>query len=354
MIGRGAKRWAALLAGLLLVLAPTLASAHPAWGIVADSQGRVYFSDLETVWRLDPDGHLSVFRPGVEGVHVHELALAADGAVKGDQLSYNPANETYHAGIWRRGADGRESWLLDPSTAPPNGTGLAVDRAGNSYTTQWLSNDDRRTMLWRHRADGRSELLAGPLQAASRYRQIVVASVGGMAFAPDGALLFGDGVFIRRLAPGGAVGDLYRGAPGSNIRGVAPDADGTVYATDFANHRVLAIGGDGKARIIHRSEPGWAPSGLTATGGRLLVLEAEEDPAFISHRVRVIELRDGKARVIASPGAEAARLSASQPAAPPPAQRYGLAITIFLSLALAAGLGLALRAARRRRLAVPD
>jgi hypothetical protein len=334
---------------LLLSAAP--ASAHPSWGIVADAEGRVWFSDLEGVWQLDPDGQLSLFRPPVEGVHVHELALAPDGAVTGDQLTYDPAAITWHVGIWRRGADGRETWLLAPTTAPPNGSGLAVDRAGNSYTSQWLSNDDRRTMLWRRTKGGRSELLFGNAKAAAGYRQIVLASVGGMAFATDGALFFGDGALVRRLAPDGRVGIFYRGGTGANIRGLAAGPGGLVYATDFANHRLLAIAADGKARIVHRSESGWAPSGVTMAAGRLLLLEAEEDPAHVSHRVRVVEIQDGKARVIAMPGAEGTRQAVAPPAGRASSRSGGWGVVVAASLVAAAALGLLIRHARRRAMA---
>lgn len=41
-------------------LSPAGASAHPATGIVVDARGLVHFSDLETVWRLEPGGALKV------------------------------------------------------------------------------------------------------------------------------------------------------------------------------------------------------------------------------------------------------------------------------------------------------
>jgi len=67
-----------LLVSTLSVLGALLVSsaeAHPATGIVIDHAGRIYFSDLETVWRIDNRGALSVFRSAVNGRHVHELTL---------------------------------------------------------------------------------------------------------------------------------------------------------------------------------------------------------------------------------------------------------------------------------------
>ena len=45
-----------LLALLLLVFAPATAFAHPAVGVVMDSRGIVYYSDLTNVWQIARDG----------------------------------------------------------------------------------------------------------------------------------------------------------------------------------------------------------------------------------------------------------------------------------------------------------
>ena len=48
----------AVIAQLALIADDTF--AHPAWGIVIDKQGQIYFSDVvtDTVWKLSKDGRL--------------------------------------------------------------------------------------------------------------------------------------------------------------------------------------------------------------------------------------------------------------------------------------------------------
>jgi hypothetical protein len=53
-------------------------SAHPAWGIVVDRNNQIYFSDIETVWRIDAQGKLTVFRAGVSETG---FAIGADRAI---------------------------------------------------------------------------------------------------------------------------------------------------------------------------------------------------------------------------------------------------------------------------------
>lgn len=50
--------------------------AHPPVALVMDRGGNVFYSDLERVWMIAPDGRKSV---AVPGVHTHELGLDAEG-----------------------------------------------------------------------------------------------------------------------------------------------------------------------------------------------------------------------------------------------------------------------------------
>src|SRR3712207_5467438 len=86
------RYWAILLLFCGLAAAP--AAAHPPYGLVADAAGNAYFSDLQTVWRLSPEGRLSVFR-AVPDTHVHAIALAPDGAIEGDQNHYDPETQRF-------------------------------------------------------------------------------------------------------------------------------------------------------------------------------------------------------------------------------------------------------------------
>jgi streptogramin lyase len=300
---RTASLIVAALAGALFA---TPVAAHPPYGIVADAQGNVYFSDLERVWRLAPDGSVSLFRP-TNGAHVHEMALAANGDVIGDEGHYDPATETFSSAIWARSPAGHEHYVLPRTSSPPRGRGLQLDRHGNSYTAQWPSLEDRRTMLLRRARDGQVDLLFGDRAAAARFRQAVISSVGGMAFDATGALWFADGRFLRRADPSGAVTTRFEGDNATHLRGVSVGSDARIYAADIGRRRLLAFPAVGEPATVYRSAPGWAPSGVTASTGRIFVLEAEQDPLHLSNRVRVVEVRNGEAAVVATPDPRAAR-----------------------------------------------
>ena len=72
-----------LMIGLLVITTAGVLAAHPPTGIVVDKKGNIYFSDLETVWKLDVEGGLSEFRAGIRGRHVHELSIDDDDNIYG-------------------------------------------------------------------------------------------------------------------------------------------------------------------------------------------------------------------------------------------------------------------------------
>jgi hypothetical protein len=323
-----------LVAFLLALYAVASADAHPPYGLVADARGNLYFSDLEAVWRLTPEGRLELFRPASEGHHVHELAPGPNGSIEGVVNSYDPATETFAGGLWTRSFDGRETWLLAPTGTPPRGLGVYSDARGNRYTAQWPSQQDRRTMLFRRSPDARVDLLHGPADAAARFRQVLVESVGGMAALPDGGMAFADGPALRRVDPSGAVATLYEGPEGASFRGVSVTADGRILAADFAGKTVVAVTRDGAAEILHRETEAWLPTAAVIAGGRLLVLEANAAPREYVDRVRVIEVANGRGREIARPARPA-------PAPEPPAGAaetagFGWRLAVVLALAAAA------------------
>lgn len=282
-----------------LVASPAV--AHPPYGLVADRAGNVYFSDLETVWRLSLDGHLQVFRPHVRDAHVHTLTLVPDGAIVGDQNRYDPATKVFYSGLWRRTPEGVEQLIVPMTERPPPGSGVWQDSAGNRYTSQWVSSDDRRMVLLRRRPNGRVDVLFDETGGATRPPQPTVESVGGMAFGADGSLFFTNGNVLRRLAPDGTVTKLYQGHSKSSLRGLAVAPDGRVLAADMGAKTVLAVALDRKVSTLYRETATWTPTAVALAGGRLLVLEANGDPDEHKDRVRVIEVKDGRAKVVASP-----------------------------------------------------
>src|SRR5687768_16174822 len=85
--------------------------AHPAWGIAVDRQGQVYFSDLTTVFKVDAQGTVSVFRASADR-HIHDLSIDEAGNLYGAENSYEPATKRFFSAIWKMTPAGDFSYLL--------------------------------------------------------------------------------------------------------------------------------------------------------------------------------------------------------------------------------------------------
>ena len=138
-----------LLVSLTCFLLASEATAHPAWGIAVDRQGQVYFSDLKTVWRIDTQGKVSVFRD--EG-HTHDLNVDEAGNVYG---------EHDFTAIWKMTPTGGFSYLYAPTGNPPRGVSIWTDRDGNMYSVEQNNHLKRETLLLRRTSGGNVSVLAG-------------------------------------------------------------------------------------------------------------------------------------------------------------------------------------------------
>ena len=298
----------------------TSAGAHPATGIVVDRAGNVYFSDLEAIWKIGTDGKLTVFRAAQRGRHVHELAIDAEDNIYGGDVSYNPATEGWPSAIWKMTTDGKTSYLLETTEVPPRGLSIWRDRAGNSYWVDQNNHTKTQTLLLKRTPEGVVTTLAGSAYGHSDGRGTAAkfGSVGGMAFGPDGSLYLSDGASIRKVTMEGTVTTVGSGLDfrdrkdqprflsglSGSLTGLAVASDGTVYAADSGNRRLLKVTPDGKIEAILRTEPPFFPNGVAVTGNDLYVLEVGFTLPNISSGPRVRKISaDGKQTILATVGA---------------------------------------------------
>jgi sugar lactone lactonase YvrE len=303
----------------LCVLSAGGVSAHPAWGIVVDRNNQVYFSDLETVWKIDATGKLTVFRAGVSGRHVHELAIDEGGNLYGADYTYEPATQSYINAIWKMTPAGGFSYLLAPTNSLPRGMSIWRDRDGNSYFVEQNNQLKRETLLLKRTPDGRASVLAGGSygHVDGRGGQARFGSIVGMAFRADGSLYVADDFSVRRVAMDGTVKTIADGlnvkSPDRNssegalawgsLMGLAVNAQGDVYVADHRNRRVLKVTSGGAVSTVAQAEQQWSPTGVAiGANGDLYILEVQlTPPSTITTRVRRLS-PDGRITVLTAAG----------------------------------------------------
>ena len=287
--------------------------AHPAWGIAVDRQKQVYFSDLVTVWKIDAQGKLSVFRAGGDR-HIHDLNIDEAGNLYGAENSYEPATQRFFSAIWKMTPSGDFSYLLGPTDNPLEGTSIWRDHDGSMYHV--TNYPERELLVLRRTPDGNVTVLVGSINAAREYRQGVPYSIGGMAFGSEGVLYFTHGANVSKVTKRGAVSALARnlvvenssgnragGSSPTQLFGIAVDAQDNAFVADYGNRRVLKITPDNLITTLVRTEQGWFPTGIALSGNDLYILENSFTPTHTPIATRVRKLSpDGRITVLATVG----------------------------------------------------
>jgi hypothetical protein len=274
------------LSAVLLFLATCIRSslAHPGIGIVMDSRGNVYYTDLKHVWKVATDGTKSIV---VRNVHTHELYMDADDNLYGEHLWYEgEATDRWGHYVWRLSSDGtlqtiilaRRGFLFDY-----NDFQFVRDAKGTSY---WLEGS-RPSILRRRSPDG----------TVSTIALATFENVRSMTVAHDGTIYVIDLYDLVRITPNGTITTLVRNLADKRrsflgtvethaLMGVWTDRNGNIYTAAFSDRAVKRINPEGKVEIVFRAEIGWTPTGgMIASNGDMWLLEYSGTNAARARRV---------------------------------------------------------------------
>jgi len=258
-----------LLVTLTLLALGAAAAAHPGIGIVIDSKGNAYYTDLKQVWRISPDGKKSV---AVADVHTHELWIDSLDNLYGEHLWYEgDASGKWGHRIWKRTPTGAVSDVIPARPAfkdDPHDFHFVRDRSQAFF---WMDGDS----VIHRRAPG------GPATELARGR---FRMAGWLAATPDGRALLVDGDDLVALGSGGARTIIARGVTADedgrplpfdrhDVEGLFCTRSGAIYVTVPGRRCVKKTSG-GSFSIVDRSEFPWKASGIAVgKSGDLWVLE---------------------------------------------------------------------------------
>jgi hypothetical protein len=292
-------RVAGLLVAAWLLAAPGL-RAHPGTGIVVDRQGRVYFTDLKRIWRVDPAGGVQAV---VSGKHCHALRLDERGRLEGEHVTYDSSAQKWWSSSWRLEDDGAVRDTVPPTEGFPFLFTPAVAGDGTRYFARVDNNRRDVSEIHRRAPDGKTALFVGGAYgfadgAGSGAR---FGPIGALAVGPGGALYLTDEASVRRVSASGEVRTIARGDPllkpslfarffggrFGKMMGLAVDERGTVFAANYGGSRVVRVTQDGRVTSVLDSDGGWAPSGVALSGADLYVLEYGTGDSVRVRRLRL-------------------------------------------------------------------
>ena len=252
-------------------LAITAVFAHPGSGIVIDRRGQVYFIDTgKGIWRIDAQGRLAQR----EGPAFHWLAIDAGGRFARTRLPSSPIAEMKAVGA-------------DPTLIVSSDFPVTVGRDGALYYPEPGSGG--RLRIFRVAPSGARTVFA-TLPAATESGPLQW--LNGIAAGPDGSIYYTESQAVRRVNPQGTLSTVaskvtvpgcvrppgWEAPLGSNLRGLAVAADGSVFVAVSGCGTVLKIEARGKISTILRADPPWSPTAVAVKGKDVYVLEYLHTP----------------------------------------------------------------------------
>jgi hypothetical protein len=255
---------------LIFIFIVAKAHAHPGVGIVMNSRGVVYYTDLKNIWQIKKDGKVSV---AVSNVHSHELYIDKDDNLFGEHLWYEgEATDKWGHFVWKLSPDGKLEKVIPDTEGFPEYYSFVSDHAGNMF---WPDRSKSCQKIVEIDKGGKKEIRSSGCLKNIRW---MTATHDGIVFVVD------DGV-VKRVEHDGAVETMTddlkeRKAGGAMVNdlhlvmGLWTDRSGSVFAAIFGAGRIKKIDRAKNVTVVAETSIGWSPSGgLTSPDGDYWLLE---------------------------------------------------------------------------------
>jgi hypothetical protein len=250
-------------------LLPAIAFAHPGIGIVKDSKGNIYYTDLKQVWKISTNGSRAVVVPHV---HTHELYMDANDNLYGEHLWYNGEQlNTWGSYAWCLHTNGK----LDTVVASHEGFLEEYSFCRDSFGSQYWAERFTVSRIKKKTPDGKITTIV-----QGRFKDI-----RWMHVTPAGVVYFVDLLDVYKIDQRGQLSLLVKGlarqpsllslhSARHSIFGIWLDEQNNIYAAVSSERTVKKITQEGKVSDVVYSLFPWSPvSGLFDEKGNLWLME---------------------------------------------------------------------------------
>lgn len=260
----------------LLLLLPFIGQAHPGVGIVRDSKGNIYYTDLHRVWKITNSSKTVV----VPDVHTHELYIDKYDNLYGEGGYYDDHAVKFYHYQWVYRPNGQIDTVIGMKEQyVRQDFSLARDKNGNEYyLKRFLIPYTDTTHLYRKSPEGVETIFAN-----GNFK-----NVNWLHPQDDGSLFYVSNNAVYRVEPSGIIKLVKEQVgsakpsfkfPGNDIMswGVWQDSAKNIYTAVFTDQTVKKIDPAGNITDIYKSKGSWAPlHGVFDDNNNLWVLECSD------------------------------------------------------------------------------
>ena len=245
--------------------------AHPGTGIVMDSKGNVFYTDLVHVWKISTEGDVSI---AVEDVHTHQLYLDSDDNLYGEHVWYNgEARDTWSYYVWCLSSTGELEQTVPPTEEFPVNNTLVRDLEGSMFYSE---KDGDHDLLMK-------ETLGGVISTHSEHK---FRDIRWIQYSEDDNNLYVvDYLGLKRVSADGSVtilsenlresGRAFAGVRDMHyVMGTWTDDRNQAYVAVYGGKKVNRFNSEGDIESVYESPSFWSPcGGLIAPVGSMWVME---------------------------------------------------------------------------------
>ena len=274
-----------LLSVIFSLLAFHLVIAHPGIGIVKDSKGNIFYTDLQQVWKISPGGKKTI---AVHNVHTHELYMDANDDLYGEHNWYNGERlNTWGSYAWCLRSNGKLDTVVAIKEGFLENYSFVRDAEGNQYWAEGFKRIQKKT------PDGKISTIS-----EGKFKDI-----RWMHATANGSLYFIDQLGLYEIDKAGKVQLIAKDVskpPGADLRsqrhstfGIWLDKEQNIYVAIFSQKAVKKISPGGTITDFIHSQTPWAPTGgLFDDEGNLWLMECNTQNEI---RVRTVNQKELKA-----------------------------------------------------------
>ena len=240
---------------LILMIICQGVDSHPAYGIVMDHQGNLYFTDIMhngrgTLWKLDKDKKLIAV---LKDFHAHNVNVDRDGKI------YSAHGEDTHLLVRISPNSVIDTIIKENDISKFFGGNCVVGNDGRVYY-------GIEKKIWKWSENGRTSITDGDL----KWNQGFYLDDTGKIYATDIGLGRG-GCLVEIDSDGSSlviadnlieVGDRDFDPTHEVLLGVRKDKIGNLYVCDLGGKRVAKINPDGNVTTHYQSKTEWKPCGI--------------------------------------------------------------------------------------------
>lgn len=260
----------------LLLFIPFISKAHPGVGIVKDSKGNIYYTDLKQVWKIS-NGKKTIAIPNV---HTHELYIDKNDNLFGENGYYDNQSQKFFHYLWVYKPNGKVDTVIGMKEQYIfHNFSLARDKNGNEfYSKRFLRPHTDTNNIYKKSPDGKETIYA-----RGNFKH-----VNWLHPQEDGNIIFVSDNIIYKADSNGNITIVKEQVAnpqpsfkfsGTNITiwGVWQDNHKNVYAAVFSDQAVKKIDSTGVMTEIYKSKDNWTPlHGVFDNDNVLWVLEGSD------------------------------------------------------------------------------